>query len=260
MTSRYMSSLNVNATSTSEETSPEGAEQVWHSENVMLMRRPGGVTVIAFAGIAQAFGGMPPFNFMRAMRNATANVIFVRDPHSKWFGNPIAGLGNNPREMSLSLQRLAAELGTQEVCLLGISAGAFAAMLFSTLLDYPCRVLAFSPQTCIAPAFLAKIGDRRYLKELRGRLDQEFDDLVPLVSAVPSHLRFDVVLGLHDPLDTRHIQRLEGLSNIHIHRLHCGHNTAGHLKQRRLLRDTLLTFVQGDSGALTGLLACANAA
>jgi hypothetical protein len=232
---------------------------VWHSENVMLLRRSPGITVLAFAGIAQAFGGVPPFNFVRAIGDTSTNVIFVRDPNSKWFGNPITGLGANPREMSEALQQLTTELGTRELCLLGISAGAFAALLFSGLLRYPCRVLAFSPQTNIHSAFLARIGDRRYNRELQGRIDGEFEDVLPMIASGTAHRKIHVVLGRQDSLDAQHVRRIAGLPAVRIHTLNSGHNTAGHLKRHHLLRQTLLSFIEDDEDRLANVLAQGDA-
>jgi hypothetical protein len=232
---------------------------VWITENVMLLNRGASMSVVAFAGVAQAFGGIPPFNFVKALANAEANVLFVRDPHSKWFGNPVADLGNNPREMAATLGQTLDGLGSSSLCMVGISSGAFAALLFSSLLGRDCRVLAFSPQSSINAGFLASINDRRYDDLLNARLDREFEDVLPCLCAAESVREIHIVLGRREPRDERHCLRLASLPNVALHTLDCGHNTAGQLKKTGQLKSCLHAFLAGQTAKLRTSFAASNA-
>jgi hypothetical protein len=225
-----------------------------YSENVMMLEQNCKTTVIALAGINQAFGGIPPFNFLRAMGSIKANTIFVRDPNNKWFGDPISDLGANPSEMACRLAQISTELCTSDLCFLGISSGAFAALMLASLIKVPCRVLAFSPQTCIHPDFLASIGDSRYSKKLHGRSDEAPQDVIPLISNASNIHKIHVVQGTQEPLDCSHIERLAIIPNVMIHSLQCGHNTAGYLKRRNDLHRTLSSFITNNDRELESLL------
>jgi hypothetical protein len=227
---------------------------IQYSESIMLMCQDSPVTIIAFAGISQAFGGIPPFNFVRALGNAKANIIFIRDPNNKWFGNPIPDLGDSTLEMAANLRLIVDELNTNQLCLMGISSGAFAALMFAALIEDPCRVLAFSPQTCIRPSFLNMIGDSRYNQKLHGRRDSEVQDVLPLLETAINIEKIHAILGKQDPLDAHHIQRLSDLPNVVTHILGCGHNTAGYLKKRRLLQSAIDRFIHCDDQGFSTML------
>ena len=202
-------------------------------------------TIVAFAGLAQLFGGMTPYNFMNSLKDVNVNVVFVRDPRRTWYNGPIAGLGRRGSEIGARIRQLASEAGSGEIYLLGTSSGGFAALAFAEILRAK-RVLTFSPQTSIDPVYLRSVGETRWL-ELLDRLDRaDFIDLVPLLEGSSVRARYDIIVGARVPLDVIYAERLAHLPSVAVHRVDSRHNTAMHLRDKGLLEKVLSDFIDDE--------------
>ena len=198
-------------------------------------------TIIAFAGLAQLIGGMTPYNFMNSLKGIIANVIFVRDPKRTWFNGPIEGVGKNSIEIGQKLNKLASELATQQLYLLGTSSGGFAALAYAKTLNAK-RVMAFSPQTNIDLDYLDSVGETRWIKLITRIKNPSLVDTTPLLADL-SGRDCHLIVGKRAKLDVTYAERLRSVPDVSIHYVDSGHNPAVFLWNSGLLSGILRQFV-----------------
>jgi hypothetical protein len=180
---------------------------------------PSSTMLIAFAALAPF--KPPPFHLFDFTSGFEVKRLFVRDPTRVWFQRGIPGFGDTIDEVAASLRVVIEEQEVERLVMLGNSAGAYAALVFGTLLNAD-LVLAFSPQTNIDRAWMEEVGDRRWAWNFRlldelGGPDPRWKDLR---EALPRERRGETTLEVHYPVnfpdDCRQVERLEGLPGIEL--------------------------------------------
>lgn len=192
--------------------------------------------IVAFGGLAEELG-IPAFEFMRIVESIGSRRIFLRDRRRIWYQRGVAGVGPTPDAVADGLAGLVASSGASKVVFVGSSAGAYAALLFSTLVPVH-EVIAFGPQTVIDPEVRASLGDERWHKstaalERNGGPDERYRDLRPLFERFAGD-RPKVTLhyAAESRLDVAHAERLAGISGVDL-QSHPGrdHNIPAALKR-----------------------------
>lgn len=182
-----------------------------------------------------SFGGLrgalcePVYEFKNFLfRHFDCNFIFVKDAHQCWYHAGVRGLGKDIQTTADGLQRKIDKIPHSKLITLGTSAGGYAAILFGHLLKAD-TIYAFSPQTFLDQANRQRYRDRRYQGELSKlyRCKYRSPDYYDLLTLPPS-LRQEVgkihiVLGVDDPVDTFHVQRMEDWENVSVKRVMGGH-------------------------------------
>ncbi|MEJ0061130.1 MAG: hypothetical protein WDM79_16860 [Terricaulis sp.] len=217
-------------------------EPIAVSENLEIYVAPNDercdVVCIAFGGYLQGLG-VPVFEFMKSMTAAGLSAVFARDPGRAWYQHPIAGFGENPREMADVLSRVTAErFPGRRVVTIGNSMGGYAAIQFAALCGFH-KAITFSPQAFISAEQRAAIGDTRWAAELDAITSPVIPDLRPLIEA--SALPVIVHVGGVNAFDRAHAAHLADLPSV-IVREHaeCGHSPTKWLRERGLLLPLIL--------------------
>jgi acetyl esterase/lipase len=177
--------------------------------------------LVAFGGIRGGFG-IPLFEFSTLTESMPAKRLFVRDLRQAWYHRGLTRRSKTLLESVDVVREIVASEAPERLVMTGNSAGGYAALVFGTLLGAD-LVLAFSPQTVLAPEQLAQLGDHRwdaYLRPLAsaGRLDRRWTDLR---EALPAHrhadTRYEIYFGSSDRADRIHAENLAGIAGVHHH-------------------------------------------
>ncbi len=194
----------------------------------------GAPLLVAFGGVAAGLG-IPPFEFMRLTGELPVGRVFLRDLRQAWFQKGIADVGPRPADIAARLQALIDDLEPSRVVFTGNSAGAYAALLFGTMLR-PDEVHAFAPQTFISwPKRLAHRDLRWTREQIRmrvGGLERRYLDLVPVLTSHDGTAAMHVYYATSDRLDALHARRLSR-TGVQLH----GFEAGGH-GLVRALRDS----------------------
>ena len=167
-----------------------------------------GTTLIAFGGAYSAFGGIPPFEFLRIAEPLAARRVFVRDPRQRFYHYPIRGLGATIPDKVRTLRKVSRN---GPLVVVGNSAGGFAALLFGALLDADV-VLAFSPRTTIDQRHYVAAGEavnsRVRAVNRNPRLQRDFFDLATILRQAEQRGAITVVYPRGNSTDRWHAERL----------------------------------------------------
>jgi hypothetical protein len=182
--------------------------------------------IVTFA----AFRGQQPvrhFAFYATLVEYDVKAAFLRDHCDAWYHRGVAGVGSGIDEVAEYLRGLAAH--AEEVVMLGASSGAYAALLFGSLLGVEAH--AFSPQTFIDPELRRVHRDRRFMRQFEGLgadMDLRYADLRPTLANAQRPLNVYYARG--HPLDALHAERLGDLAPVKLH----GFDVDTHLLARHL--------------------------
>ncbi len=177
------------------------------------------------------WNALPAFDFVGRTRKLetisgqSINRILVRDTANMWYQHGVGGLGRDVDETAASLRRLIAELSPTSVSTVGQSMGAYAAILFGTLLDAD-RVLAFGPLSYLRSDWARRDGDLRWLAMME-KLDlyppqRCYDDLPALIAERSHSPSIHIVFGSAQEtgeasnMDALHTRRFEHLPRVTI--------------------------------------------
>jgi pimeloyl-ACP methyl ester carboxylesterase len=207
------------------------------------------VMLIAFGGIASEIG-IPVFEFFKLLSLFAVKKIFVRDLEQAWYHNGLKGVGNDIDAIATYLQAQITQHKVRRVIMIGNSAGGYAALLFGLLVEVD-EVHAFSPQTFINwPQRLWHL-DFRWRQQIRklyqsSHLDERYLDLKPLFQSRPSKTKFHIYFCERDRLDNLHASRMDGCSNLELHKYQeGGHRLVKWLKDRGDLERLIAQALQG---------------
>lgn len=185
------------------------------------------VRVIAFGSMGNNFG-VQPRQFFKTFQERDAEVLFVKDYRQCWYQRGLIGVTKDVPSTAEYLRTLL-NGDMRPVVTVGASSGGFAALLFGAMLGAR-RVVAFSPQTMVNPAVVAK-----FRTDDTDDNDLEFDDYwADLVRVLHDHPLVGTARVFHArraPFDAQQAGRLEGTAGVSIEPLEWhGHNTASMLR------------------------------
>jgi hypothetical protein len=198
--------------------------------------------IIAFA----ALPGLQPvrhFAFLTMLADVDVKVAFLRDHFAAWYHRGVNGIGDSIDAVAGFLRDF--RHNAAEVVMIGGSSGAYAAVLFGSLIS--CEVHAFSPQTFIDPDLRRAHQDRRFPHEIAAltpHMDMRYADLRPVVARAEAPVHVYYATG--HPLDSLHAERLGGLASVTLHGFDWdSHLLLRELRDRGWLEPFLDRLVQG---------------
>jgi hypothetical protein len=200
--------------------------------------------IIAFAGLRGGMGPLPVFEFFQSLSKIGAKAAFYRDHDFAWYHRGVPSVGPDIDSITEHIRNLAS--GVDELIMIGNSGGAYASLLFSSLLgdEVYTEAHAFSPPTFIDPDLRRRYSDARWQNELDvvvegGFLDRRFADLYPVVST--GRGPFNIYYARHHAFDRIHAEHLGRLHTVTLHPIESDIHTP-----IRHLRDTgwLHTFLE----------------
>ncbi len=171
------------------------------------------------------WAALPTFDFGGRTRKLEANSghrvnrILVRDTANMWYQHGISGLGRDVDTTAASLRSLIDELSPTWVSTIGQSMGAYAAILFGTLLDVD-QVLAFGPLSYLRSDWARRDRDNRWLAMME-KLNlypppRCYDDLPALIADRSSSPSIHIVFGsAHESDGTPNKDALHALRFAH---------------------------------------------
>lgn len=171
--------------------------------------------VVVFAAAGKDALGEPIEEFKQTLTRFKKSMIFVRETSPTWF------VRNEVPEVFACVADFA--MRYKNICVLGESAGASGALVFSKYCPTVSRILALSPQYSVASPFI--LFDSRFAEIGRAYPSQRFWTFVPFCEREKVHILF----GNCEWLDSVHAAmfKLEGYS---VHFV----DGAGHLVARHL--------------------------
>jgi len=181
--------------------------------------------VISFGG-----SGLDPdtgesrYAMQKFLKDSRVSQISVRDQYTCWFHNGIRGVSTDVMSTVDRLKELIADSGSKRVLCTGSSAGAYAAILFGTLLNAT-GVIALCPQTLLKRGIKCQAHGYLYLlKWADGQgTKQQYADLLDLPE---SEVPIELVYGTDDFVDVFHAERMQSLNNVHLVPVAGNHGTA----------------------------------
>ena len=192
--------------------------------------------LLAFGGL-QGRIGMPPFEFLRLTGDFPVKRLFLRDVRQAWYHCGTPEHGATIDAVAESLRVLIAAHRVERLVTAGNSAGAYAALLFGTLLGAD-TALSFAPQTTLDLRHLQEIDDHRWDETLvplvqAGAIDSRWANLAV---AIPRSRRSDTSYQIYfdDTLtvDRLHAERLAGIDGVRLYRFgHGSHHLARALRE-----------------------------
>jgi hypothetical protein len=168
--------------------------------------------LVTFGGLGGGVGAFAA-ELSRQERDVPRSTIYLSDPAAAWWHQGIAGMeAEDIDSVADRLRELTA--GAEEVVMLGIKTGGYAALLFGALLD--CEAHVFNPETILDPALMHNRRRGRRIEELHGDLDPRYVDLAPVIAA--SAGRFHVYHA-GGGLNAAHAARLADMPQVTLHEL-----------------------------------------
>lgn len=206
-------------------------------------------TLYVFFGGINARIGMPPFEFYNSARIIEESKMFVRDFSQSWYQSGLKGISNNVLTTAKHIETVMDELQPRNVCFVGNSMGGFAAIMFSELINLKGKnvsVVAFSPQTFIAPKLRKLHGDGRWRKQMiKMHMKNLFNknmylDLDTLLSSKVIQRDINIYIGKDDALDVIHANHIAGHKGVTVHALESGgHNVIKQLRDTNQLQQIM---------------------
>jgi hypothetical protein len=203
---------------------------------------------IAHAPAFIFFGGIDggsigsPFEFVRQAESLGAHRVFVRDLDQCWYQQGLRGYSDDVASTATVLLELHEYLEPSRRVHVGVSSGAFAAILFGVLTGAD-EVVAFSPLDSLRLVDRLPRNDRRWERWIKPARQHSKDrrhiDLVRLLKTSQHHTKITVHVGAQDRKDVIAARRLGRIESVEVV-AHPGDHT----------------FVRSlrDSGALASLL------
>ena len=196
------------------------------------------VLIISFGGLALRMG-MTMFEFDSAIKKLKVDSLFLKDTKRIWYQKGISEEYPTVESVVELLKKYT--VNYKKVICIGNSAGAFAAILFGTLLDVD-QVVAFAPQTLLKEDFNMK----PWLKELRNMNKHKIfcNDLKEHLKNINYTTKIDICVPILNPIDYAHSNHIKDLKNINIKSFKTNnHNMAGYIKNTIGIDKFLETYI-----------------
>jgi hypothetical protein len=158
--------------------------------------------IVSFGGMALQFGLIPPFefhNFLNSIDIETDSYFYI-DRKKNWYFSGIYGISKSIKATVRYLNRKIAPYPKNYILFLGTSSGAYAALLFASLLGVQ-NVIAFAPQTNFAQLHRQP---KTYWKKDKVYFDLK--NIVPLINKFDIFYHPEMVDGIHGTNQTLHLK------------------------------------------------------
>ena len=165
--------------------------------------------VIIFSHINEKPGR---FSFYGTFKDIAVNKLLVNIPGNCWYRDGIPGIGDCIESAAEGIRIIMREIAPRSVMCIGNSMGAYAALLFGTLVNAG-HILAIGPET------LLKLPGSRSRTYIGNRPDSPFDDLLPCLSRPAADRKIDIIFGESDLLDVHCAQRVVHLDGVQVRSL-----------------------------------------
>jgi len=169
--------------------------------------------------------------------------IFFRDNDKAWYQTRFKGIdGYGPHNLAKFLSGKIKESGAKRVLMMGISMGAYGALMFGCL----CKadlVLSISPQTYFTAARWKKNRLEERFAGLNVNLEET--DLKVFLERYNNHYtKYNIYYGKLNTTDTKMAERLKEMENVELFPLNSDkHTVVGPLRTSGELRKILLGFI-----------------
>lgn len=204
------------------------------------------VLLLAFAGQYQQIG-IPIFEFRKICSEfKQVNQILLRDSKKLWYHQGLPEAGDSIADIVSFLKKYLRHPATERTVIFGNSGGAYAALLFGSLLQAD-EVHAFSPKSFLTPWKRIMIGDYKLhsglaqLVSLQLRGEKKYFDLIKILEeSAGSAKNYHVYYSRDHKIDRWHACRLETISGVQLHPFPCNtHNLISLLKENGQLRQII---------------------
>lgn len=112
----------------------------------------GGDTIV----VAFASGDQRQFQFQRSLSDLGVSFVVMRDSRGHWYQDGVAGIGHMG-DVAAWIGRLKSEHGYKRVITLGLSSGAYGALLYGQISQGVDQVIAISPVTGMGEAMAEEL-------------------------------------------------------------------------------------------------------
>lgn len=194
---------------------------------------------IFFGGIANGIA-MPPFEFFNSSKIIEEHKIFIRDLSQRWYQNGLYLVTSDVSSTIAHISKLITDINPNKVYFVGNSMGGFAAIMFSSLMGIG-NVIAFAPQTFIAPQLKLAYGDFRWKEQilktyLATIFKKTYFDLKPLLVSSQKTNQVSIFVSENNKLDFAHATRLNNIDGLTIHSFNEGdHDIVKILRNKGML-------------------------
>ncbi len=190
------------------------------------------------------------FDFMGVTSDIPVKRLFLGDPWLCWYYRGIPGFGDSIDGIACHIKALCAQEQIKRVVTVGLSGGAYAAILFGILINAD-EVIAFNPLTKLKDRTDTFYPDR--LMELHNEFgkDHRYLDLRKLKQEVKPQTWISIFYAANNRKDTRHAKYLGGLENVKlISYPFFSHHLATFLAKRGELTELLRAILIGSKAEI----------
>lgn len=168
------------------------------SELIITCENPKGL-IVSFGGASQKFGGIQRFEFLNFLKKHFPNYDehFYIESASNRYHKGIKGISSNIDETFYHIKKRVQSY--KNITFIGVSAGAYAAILFGSLLNVT-NVIAFEPPT------ICNADDPR-------KFDKRYANLKDVINNVTNYHLFGN-LNIKDTKDCHHVLQCENIGHF----------------------------------------------
>lgn len=221
----------------------------------------GDTLLLTFGSMIKDATGEPPYALVNSCTRLKQRldlrfaVGLARARRNDWYLGGIATLGTDIPTTGEKLREVC-ERYRRVICV-GNSMGGYAALVFGAIIDAD-RVIAFSPQTRIDPAFRKRIGDARWQRDL-GPLARDHDTEAWAVARVwegraASPPPADIYVGADCAQDVAHgVELGDGFANVRLIEVAgTNHDLVHQMRASTALEDVIARAITDDAPAALG--------
>ncbi|MET3548133.1 hypothetical protein ABID47_004761 [Paenibacillus favisporus] len=188
---------------------------------IIDFRNSSDTLLIFFGGISKGLHsgmGIPLFEYLKISESLDSKKVFIRDFDQAWYHKGL-GVSNiyNMHTLKTYLEGLIKISRTENVVLIGNSMGGYASILLGSLINYPIKVLAFSPQTFIGKVNSEVNNDNRWYNEMQNipeGLPEEYLDLNKMFNKRKNDSHFKRYIIHFTQIDSSHAYNLIKFDNV----------------------------------------------
>ncbi|AOF89497.1 hypothetical protein [Sinorhizobium sp. RAC02] len=210
-------------------TAPTALESATH----LVQPLPGSSKLVIFFS---ATGTKPgAFNFIKEGTKLPCHRMFINNGYNEWYQNGVPNLGSSVEATAATIRQWADHLGATEIYTCGGSMGAYAAILYGTMLG--ARVLSFAAETSLG------IEGSRSVSHIRKGTELKFPELSGHIAQ--SDKQVIHYAGELDPVDVYCAAKLNGTPNLSLTTLQgLGHAAPRYIRDIGLLPDFLNCLIE----------------